>query len=82
LIENAERCDRLKTHTSATIRIAGKNVCIRDGGIWKDCKEPLTVGGGNVALGLQKIIEKEWKKINSKQVFSYIYGVNDSYFGN
>jgi hypothetical protein len=26
------------------------------------------MGGGNVALGLQKLIEKEWKKLNSKGV--------------
>jgi hypothetical protein len=52
----------LKTHTSATIRIAGKNVCVRDGGVWKDCREVLSLGGGDVTLGLEKLIDKEWKK--------------------
>jgi hypothetical protein len=68
LIQSAERCNQLKTHTSATIRIAGENVCVRDGGMWKDCKEPLSYGGGNVPLGIRKLIEREWKKINSKRV--------------
>lgn len=83
LISSAERCDRLKTHVSATIRIAGKNVCVRDGGVWKDCKEPLSFGGGNVALGIQKLIEDEWKKVNSKKViFPYLIETKDSCFGN
>jgi hypothetical protein len=63
------RCDDLDTHTSATIRVSGKNVCKRDGGEWTDCKEVLSQGGGNVALGLQTIIEKEWNNINSRGVW-------------
>jgi len=59
----------LNTHTSATIRVSGKNICQYDGGEWKECKEPLSQGGGNVALGLQTIIEKEWKRINEKEVY-------------
>lgn len=73
LIASAERCDRLKTHVSATIRIARKNVCVRDGGMWKDCKEPLSLGGGNVVLGMQKMIEREWKRVNSKRVLSLLF---------
>jgi hypothetical protein len=70
LLDSADRCNLVDTHTSATIRISGKNVCIRDDGVWKDCKDVLSLGGGNVALGLQKLIEKEWKKLNSKGVVS------------
>jgi hypothetical protein len=62
LSASAKRCDQLKTHTSATVRIAGKNVCVRDGGVWKDCREVLSLGGGDVTLGLEKLIDKEWKK--------------------
>ena len=68
LIDCAERCDALDTHKSATIRIAGKNVCIRDDDVWKDCKEILRLGGGDVALGLKRLIDQEWKKINSRRV--------------
>jgi hypothetical protein len=73
LIESAKRCDRLKTHTSATIRIAGKNVCVRDGGRWKDCREVLSLGGGDVTLGLEKLIHKEWKKEPSRRVISILF---------
>src|SRR5947207_14985463 len=59
LSDCADRCNLVNTHTSATIRIAGKNVCIRDDGLWKDCKAVLSLGDGNVALGLEKLIEKE-----------------------
>jgi len=69
---DADRCNELNTHTSATIRIAGKNVCVRDGGEWKDCKSVMSLGGGDVALGLQKTIEKEWKKVNSKGVLKLL----------
>jgi|SRR5579862_2104292 len=72
LTECAQRCDALNTHVSATIRISGKNICKRDDGEWKDCKEPLSQGGGNVALGLQTIIEKEWKRTQSKGVYNGI----------
>jgi hypothetical protein len=68
LRDSADRCNSVNTHTSATIRIAGKNVCIRDSGEWKDCKNVMSLGDGNVALGLQRLIEKEWKKLNSKGV--------------
>ena len=68
LIESVGRCDQLNTHTSATIRIAGKNVCVRDGGVWKDCREVLHFGGGDVVLGLTKLIDKEWKKGSSRRV--------------
>jgi len=40
-------------------------VCIRDGGEWRECREVLSLGGGNVPLGLQRLIEKEYKKINA-----------------
>ena len=70
LRDSVDRCNRFNTHTSATIRIAGKNVCIRDDGAWKDCKNVISLGDGNVALGLQKLIDKEWKKLNSKGVVS------------
>ena len=66
----ADRCDALNTHTSATIRIAKRNVCIRDDGAWRDCKEVMSLGGGDVAIGLQKFIEKEWKRQNSKGVLA------------
>ena len=62
----ADRCNELKTHVSATIRVGGKAVCVRDGGEWKNCKSVISLGGGDVALGLQKTIEKEWSKANSK----------------
>jgi hypothetical protein len=41
------------------------------------------MGGGNVALGLQKFIEKEWKKLNSKGVSTLALSKADkcSYFG-
>lgn len=68
--DSVQRCDLLNTHTSATIRISGKNVCVRDDGVWKDCKEVLSQGGGNVVLGLQTLIEKEWARMNSKGVCS------------
>ena len=72
LKQGADRCNSLNTHTSATIRIAGKNVCVRDGGMWKDCKSVMSLGGGDVALGLQKTIEKEWNKANSKGVLNLL----------
>jgi hypothetical protein len=68
LYDNADRCNLLNTHTSATIRISGKNVCVRDGGVWKDCKDILSKGGGDVTLGLEKLIDKEWKKLDSDKV--------------
>jgi len=68
LTDCVDRCNLVNTHTSATIRIAGKNVCIRDDGLWKDCKDVLSLGGGNVTLGLQKLIEKEWRRLSSKGV--------------
>jgi hypothetical protein len=68
--DGIDRCNRLNTHISATIRVAGKNVCVRDGGVWKDCNNVMSLGGGNVGLGLQKLIEKEWEKLNSKGVVS------------
>jgi hypothetical protein len=68
LIESIDRCDALNTHLSATFRVAGKNVCIRDGGVWRDCKDVLSLGGGSVTIGIQKLIEKEWKRLNSKGV--------------
>jgi hypothetical protein len=68
LTECAERCELLNTFTSATIRIAGKPVCIRDDETWKNCREVLSIGGGNVTLGLERLIEKEWKKLNLKGV--------------
>ena len=68
LLDSADRCDLLNTHRSATIRIAGENVCVRDDEKWKDCSRVLSMGGGNVALGLQKLIDKEWKKLNGKGV--------------
>lgn len=67
-MESARRCDQLNTHISATIRIGGKNVCVRDGGVWKDCREVLSLGGGDVTLGLEKLIDKEWKKGTSRRV--------------
>ena len=70
LFDSINRCDALDTHSSATFRVAGKNVCIRDGGVWRDCRDVLSFGGGSVEIGLQKIIEKEWKKLNSKGVYT------------
>jgi hypothetical protein len=72
LMNSADRCDALKTHISATIRISGKNVCVRDGGEWKDCRDILSSGGGNVAIGLQKLIEREWKRVHSNGVFLFL----------
>jgi hypothetical protein len=72
LADCADRCNLVQTHTSATIRIAGKNVCVRDGGKWKDCKDVVAIGGGNVAFGLERLIEKEWRKLNSKKVCTHI----------
>lgn len=65
LLQSVERCDALNTHLSATFRVAGKNVCIRDGGEWRECREVLGLGGGDVALGLQRLIEKEYKKLST-----------------
>lgn len=73
LAKCADRCDLLDTHTSATIRIASRNVCIRDSGIWRDCKDVVGLGGGNVAVGLQKLIEREWKGQFSKPVMHSLY---------
>lgn len=68
LYDSADRCNLLNTHISATIRIAGKNVCVRDGGEWRDCKDILSNGGGDVALGLEKLIDQEWKNLDSDRV--------------
>jgi hypothetical protein len=74
LLQSVERCDALNTHLSATFRVAGKNVCVRDGGEWRDCREVLGLGGGDVALGLQRFIEKEYKKLStSNRVLSHIF---------
>src|SRR5947207_150541 len=70
LFHSVQRCDALKTRTSATFRVSGKNVCKRDQGEWTDCKEVLSQGGGDLTLGLTTIIEKEWKNINNKAVYS------------
>ena len=72
----------LNTHTSATFRISGRNVCKRDGGEWKECKGVLSQGGGDVTLGLQTIIEKEWKRINTKGVFPHSILAKFRFFGN
>ncbi|KAK6539704.1 hypothetical protein TWF694_009907 [Orbilia ellipsospora] len=34
---SAKRAIQLGIHTSCTITIEGKNVCVRDGGMWKGC---------------------------------------------
>jgi len=65
LLQSVERCDALKTHLSATFRVAGKNVCIRDGGEWRECREVLGLGAGDVVLGLQRLIEKEYKRLST-----------------
>ena len=49
----------------------GKNICVRDNDEWKDCKEIIAMGGGNVAFGLERLIQKEWKRLNSKGVRSF-----------
>ena len=72
LLESVNRCDMLNTHSSATFRVAGKNVCIRDGGEWRDCKDTLSLGGGSVDLGLQRLIKREWKKIHSDGVVAFL----------
>lgn len=84
LLDSADRCNLLDTHTSATIRVAGKNVCVRDDEKWKECGQLLSMGGGNVALGLQKLIEKEWNKLNGKGVYLPFVSETDkcSCFGN
>ena len=43
-------------------------MCVRDDEKWKECDQVLSMGHGNVALGLQKLIEREWKKLNSPGV--------------
>ena len=72
LSECVDRCNALSTHTSATIRISGKNVCVRDGDQWKYCKDLISLGGGDVAFGLERLIEREWNRLNSKGVCSTI----------
>src|SRR5579859_7427037 len=80
LAQSATRCNALNVHTSATIRVAAKNVCVRDGGEWLDCRDVLSKGGGNVALGLQKMIEREWSKNNSQRVLAYQFSADPNSF--
>ncbi|KAF2428344.1 hypothetical protein EJ08DRAFT_592209 [Tothia fuscella] len=43
---------------SCTVRLDGRERCVRDGGVWKDCS------GGSSVKSLVKDVEERWKEIN------------------
>ena len=44
LEDSVKRSQEAGVDKSCTVRVAGKKWCVRDGGVWKDCKEGSGVG--------------------------------------
>lgn len=56
LVKSVERTEAAGVKTSCTVRVEGKTVCVRDGGVWKDCPD------GSEVDDLVRLVREAYKK--------------------